>query len=155
MAGIKLNKGLQPFDLYFEDIDKHETIYFNPSDSDLPKRLMECNKKIKEKLKALNPIPKNKNGEIDIDINDDEQIDGVVNYLDETDKIVYDAIDYAFGTKVSDVIFKHCGAFSVVNGEYFVFTFLNAIAPELQKIIQKNDKTAQTKANKYLSKYRK
>lgn len=146
MAGIVLNKGLEPFEIYFEDIDKRETIYFNPSDSDLPKRLMECQKIIETKLKEVKPCKTDEDGL--------PTADSAIEYIEETNKVVCDALDYAFGNKVSDVIFKHCGVFSVVNGEYFILAFLNAAAPELEKLVKAGRKTASGKANKYLDKYR-
>lgn len=146
MPGITLNKGLKPFDIYFEDVNEHATIFFNPSDSNLPKRLMEAQKIIEEKTKTIKPYETDETGA--------PEADSCIEYFNEVNNAVNDALDYAFGNKVSDTIFKHCGAFSIVNGEYFVVTFLNAIAPELEKIIKKDQKTASTKANKYLEKYR-
>nr|DAV57943.1 MAG TPA: hypothetical protein [Caudoviricetes sp.] len=145
MAGITLNKGLQPFDIYFEDIDEHDTIYFNPSDSDLPKRLMQCKDIIAEKQKGIKPY--------EVDENGIPNTESAIAYMEENSKVICDTLDYAFGNKVSDVIFKHCGAFSIVNGEYYIMLFLNAITPELEKLIKTNTKTAESKANKYLKKY--
>lgn len=147
MAGITLNKGLKPFDIYFEDIDDHEVIYFNPTDSDLPKRLMETQKIIEEKSKKVKPY--------EVDENGIPNTDSCIDFFNETNKVVCDALDYAFGNKVSDVIFKHCGAFSVVDVDYYILQFLKAVTPELEKIIKKEQKTAGTKADKYLEKYRK
>ena len=147
MAGITLKKGLQPFTINFEDANDEVTIYFNPTDSDLPKRLMESQKIIEAKAKELKSFETEEDGT--------PNVDDAIRYFNDVDNIVYDTIDYAFGNKVSTEIFKHCGAFSVVNGEYFVIQFLEAIAPELEKIIKDNNKKAEAKANKYLAKYKK
>lgn len=147
MAGIVLNKGLKPFDIYFADIDEHATIYFNPADSDLPKRLMEAQKIIEEKSAEIKPF--------EVDESGMPNADSCIEHFNERNKIVCEALDYAFGNKVSDILFKHCGAFSIVDGEYFILQFLNAITPELEKIVKKSQKQASAKANKYLEKYRK
>lgn len=147
MAGITLKKGLQPFTINFEDAKDEVTIYLNPTDSDLPKRLLECQKLIEEKAKTLKDFERDEDGT--------PNVDDAIRYFNDIDTIVYDAIDYAFGNKVSAEVFKHCGAFSVVNGEYFVIQFLQAIAPEIEKLIKENNKKAEAKANKYLAKYKK
>ena len=146
MAGITLKKGLEPFEIYFEDADVTETIYFNPSDSNLPKRLIECRALIEEKSKKIKPYEKNGDGT-------PADADGALEYLNKTNSVVYDALDYAFGNKVSDTIFKHCGPFSVVDGGYYILNFLDAVAPELEKLIKAHQKSANTKAEKYLKKY--
>lgn len=146
MEQLTLKNGLKPFDIYFEDFDEHETIYFNPADNELPNRLMECQKMIEERSKKLKPY--------EVDENGIPNADSAMRYFDESKKIVYDAIDYAFGNKVSDVIFKHCGAFAVVDGEYYILRFLDAITPILQKYIKKDNKAANANVNKYLDKYR-
>lgn len=143
---IELNQGLEPLEIYFKDTDKTETIYFNPSDSDLPKRLMECQKIIEEKSKNVKPYEVDESGMPDAD--------KALEYYDEVNKIVCDALDYAFGNKVSDVIFKYCGAYSVVNGNFQILNFLNAITPEIKKTVEKSNKAANAKANQYLNKYR-
>ena len=82
------HKGLEPLEIYYEDIDQTETIYFNPSDSDLPKRLMECQKLIEERAKAIKPYETDENGLPDAE--------SAIAYYEEANKIVYDALDYSF-----------------------------------------------------------
>ncbi len=147
MARIIQKKGLEPLEIYFEDIDKTEVIYFNPSDSNLPKRLMECQKMIEEKAKEIKPYETDENGM--------PNTDSAIKYLEDTNRVVYDALDYAFGNKISDVVFKHCGPFSVVDGNYQILNFLNAITPEIEKLVKANKAAADKKADKYLKKYRK
>lgn len=145
MAGIVLNQGLQPFDIYFEDADEHVTIYFNPSDSDLPRRLMEAQKMIEEKVKDLEPYQTDGDGLPDAD--------SCVAYLDKTKQIICDTLDYAFGNPVGATIFAKCGPFSIVNGNYQLLNFLQAITPEITKIVKKDQKTASGRANEYYKKY--
>ncbi len=147
MARIVQKKGLEPLEIYFEDIDKSETIYFNPSDSDLPKRLMETQKMIEEKAKAIKPYEMDENGM--------PKPDSCIEYFDAVNKVVCDALDYAFGNKISDVVFKHCGALSIVDGNYQIINFIQAITPEIEKSIKKNRAAAEKKTSKYLEKYRK
>ena len=91
----------------------------------------------------------------EVDENGVPNIEGAVDYLNEANQIVYDAVDYAFGNKISDVLFQHCSPYAIVNGEYFIWTFFNAMAPVLEDIINKSQKKANENMNKYLSKYMK
>ena len=140
MAGIKLNKGLQPFDIYFEDIDEHETIYFNPSDSDLIPRLSKSMENIKKILMNFKTDP-----------NDDAY--KIVEKIDETENTICNEIDYGFGNKVSDIVFKHCGVMSVANGEFYILSFFNAILPEIKKMSGGLQKQASSNAEKYIKKW--
>lgn len=147
MTEIVLNKGLEPFDIYFKDIDEHAIIYFNPSDSDLPKRLVECQKIIEEKTKNIK--------EYEIDEDGNPVAESCVKCFDEANTIICDALDYAFGNKISDVVFKHCGALSIVNGNYQVLNFLEAITPAVEQVVKRNQKAVSAKMDKYLKKYKK
>lgn len=147
MDGIKMGKGMKPFPIYFDDSKEPEYIYFNPADSDLPLRFMKTQKLIEEKTKKIKPYAVDKNGLPDAD--------SCIKYLDETNKAVFDAIDYAFGSNVSAVVFKYCGPFSVVDGNYQILNFLNAIAPVIEKLTKKDRKTADANMNKHLAKYMK
>ena len=132
---ITVGSGLETFEIEFVDRGVTAEIAFNPSDPDLPKRLYEAQNIIDE-----NGVP---------------NIEGAVDYLNEANQIVYDAVDYAFGNKISDVLFQHCSPYAIVNGEYFIWTFFNAMAPVLEDIINKSQKKANENMNKYLSKYMK
>ena len=147
MEGMRMSNGMKPFPIYFDDNAEPEYIYFNPADSDLPLRFMKTQKLIDEKVKEIKPYKVDENGVPDAD--------SCIKYFDEINKAVFEALDYAFGSNVSEVVFKHCGPFSVVNGNYQILNFLKGIAPEIEKITKKGRKLADTNMNKYLAKYMK
>ena len=144
---ITVGSGLETFEIEFVDRGVTAEIAFNPSDPDLPKRLYEAQNIIDEKTKIVK--------QYEVDENGVPNIEGAVDYLNEANQIVYDAVDYAFGNKISDVLFQHCSPYAIVNGEYFIWTFFNAMAPVLEDIINKSQKKANENMNKYLSKYMK
>ncbi len=144
---ITLKKGLEPLEIYFEDADETVTIYFNPSDSDLPKRLVEAQKIIEERSKNIKPFELNENETSDAE--------SCIEYYNEANAVVYDAMDYAFGNKISDKLFRHCGPFTIVDGEYFILQFLDQITPVLEEKIKTDRGRASEKMNKYLAGYRK
>lgn len=144
---ITLKKGLEPLEIYFEDADEAVTIYFNPSDSDLPKRLLEAQKIIEEKSKDIKPFELDENGTPDAE--------SCIEYFNETNAAICNAIDYAFGNKISDKLFLHCGPFTIIDGEYFILQFLEQITPVLEEKIKADRGKASEKMNKYLAKYKK
>lgn len=144
---IVLDSGLETFEIYFKDRDESTEISFNPSDSDLPKRLFEAQKTIEEKAKEVK--------EFDLDENGIPDTEECIEHFNDVNRIVYDAVDYAFGNKISDKVFRHCSPFAIVGGEYYILHFFNRVAPLLQEIIAKNQKAASANANKHLAKYMK
>ena len=73
--------------------------------------------------------------------------------MSETKKIMSEELNKAFASDISSVVFKHCSPFAIVNGEYFIIQFLNAIAPEIKKHISKASADMQKKMSKHISKY--
>lgn len=142
---IKLGNDLEVFEIEFEGRNSTVEIAFNPNDPDLSKRLMEAQKTIDEKVKDIKRF--------EVDENGIPNADDCIKYFNEVNQIVYDAIDYAFGNKISDKVFMHCSPFAIVNGEYFVLHFFNRITPVLEKIIGSNQKKASENMNKHLAKY--
>jgi hypothetical protein len=90
MATIKLNTGLRPFDIQFDE-DEIKTIYFNPTDADLPKRMLEAQKMIEEKTKNIK--------DVEIDENGLPCCDEYIAVVDEINKAICDTMDYASATK--------------------------------------------------------
>lgn len=144
---INLALGLVPFKIYFPEFDDTVEIMFNPSDADLPKRLMEADKLLNKKAEEIGEFKVLENGLPDTE-----------DYVAKTEamnKAAYDVIDYAFGAPVSEKVFKHCSPFSIVNGEMFILQFLEKMTPVMQDIIEKDREKANKKMESYLAKYRK
>lgn len=165
---LKLSTGREAFPIEFDNGDK-DCIYFNPNDPDLAVRLMESRDKISERLEKLNynELALKKGGDIEIPDNIDdisslteeqqealtEMAEATSKMLEDTKKIICDELDTAFDSEISSVVFKHCSPFAVVNGEYFIVQFINAITPEVQKRINKSNKEVEKKISKHTGKY--
>lgn len=167
---MKLSVGKVAFPIEFDNGDK-DTIYFNPNDPDLATRLMKAKDNIGDKLENLKAedyelktdgsfeMPDNIDGYEDMP---DEQREILTNraeamtkLLESTKKIICEEIDSAFNGDISAVVFKHCSPLAVVNGEYFIIQFLNAITPEIQKKINKSNAEVEKKMSKHIAKYQK
>lgn len=164
---MKLSTGKVAFPIEFDNGDK-ETIYFNPNDPDLATRLIASKDKISDRLSKLNfnELPLNNDGEsVDVtSINVSEltqeqieQLSDIANNaaksITETKKVICEELDAAFNSEVSAVVFKHCSPFAVVNGEYFIMQFLNAITPEIQKHVKKTNAEVEANMSKHINKY--
>ena len=73
--------------------------------------------------------------------------------LEDTKAVFFEELNFAFGSDISSVVFKHCSPFAVVNGEYFIIQFLNAIVPEIQKRVKKSNAETEKKISKHINKY--
>ena len=167
---MKLSTGKVAFPIEFDNGDT-DCIYFNPNDPDLATRLIASKDNIQNRIEEMNVdnIELSTDGEaVSINeiknINDlsKEQMAAVVenaekyaNIVSITKEIVCDELNTAFGSDVSSVVFKHCSPFAIVDGKYFIMQFLEAIAPEIKKHIEKSNAEAEKKMGKYLNKYMK
>lgn len=167
---MKLSVGKIAFPIEFDNGDK-DCIYFNPNDPDLATRLMKAQENIGKKIDGLQAddfnLKKDGSFEMPEDIdgyNDlaEEQKEIITNraetmskLLESTKTIICEEIDSAFNGDISSVVFKHCSPLAVVNGEYFILQFLNAITPEIQKQINKTNKDVEKKMSKHIAKYQK
>lgn len=137
----------QKFTINFPEVNDSVDIFFNPTDEALPSRLFEAQKKIEERSKAL--------GDFKIDENGLPEADEYIEKSNELRQIIYDEIDYAFGNKISDKLFKYCSPLTVTNGKYYFLQFIEKITPILKEIIEEENKKASAYANKHLAKYMK
>lgn len=165
---MKLSVGKIAFPIEFDNGDK-DTIYFNPNDPDLATRLMKAKDNISEKLDNLNAEDFNlkNDGSVELpetidgyeDLSDEQRevltnrAEAMTKLLDSTKNIICEEIDTAFNGDISSVVFKHCSPLAVVNGEYFIVQFLNAITPEIQKHIGKSNAEVEKKMAKHINKY--
>lgn len=166
---MKLSTGKVAFPIEFDNGDV-QNIYFNPTDPELATRLMAAKDKISARMQELNfsDFEMSNDGEAVVnDISDyesltDEQIvavtqkaEAIKNVMAEIKQIIIDELNTAFGSDVSTVIFKYCSPFAIVNGNYYILNFLEAIAPEIKKYIEKSNKEAEKKMQKHIGKYQK
>ena len=142
---IKLTTGLQPFNIRFNNDDEVTTIYFDPTDADLPKRMFEAQKRIEEKTAKIK--------QFEIDENGIPKTDEYIETMNQLNQAVYDIVDYAFGNKIADKVFSRCSPFSIPNGEYFIIQFFQAITPILEGIIKRYNKKANENIQKHINKY--
>lgn len=141
---MKLNTGKSvAIPIEFVDRGETENIYFNPADPDLVIRFDEMEKRVTEQLEGLKDFELNADGT--------PKDRSSVELFQQTRQIICDEIDRAFNGEVSSVIFKYCNPFALVNGNYFVLQFLEAITPEMEKHIKKE----RAKVDKHLAKYQK
>ena len=67
--------------------------------------------------------------------------------------ILCEELDAAFNGEVSEVVFKHCSPFAIVNGDYFIMQFLAAIKPEIEKQVRKANSAVEQKMQKHIAQY--
>lgn len=165
---MKLSIGKVPFPIEFDNGVK-DVIYFNPNDPDLSSRLMKAQDSISKKINALvdGDIKYENDGTVVIpkeieefgNLSEEEQkiliqrAEAMSKLMETTNKIICDEIDVAFGGDISSVVFQFCAPLAVINGEYMVLQFLNAIVPEIQKENRTSNKEQEKKMAKYMKKY--
>lgn len=143
---MKLSTGRVEFPIEFDNGDKG-SIYLNPTDPTLAIRLKDFGSSVSEKLKAYDDMEVTPDGQAK-DESDIERFREMLN-------IIYEEIDKAFDSKISDVVFKHCSPLAIVDGDYFMMNFVNAITPEIEKHNKKAMEQAEKKMAKHLAKYSK
>ena len=142
---MKLSTGKVAFPIEFDNGDK-DVIYFNPNDPNLPIRMIDFQEKVSKRINDLQTMS-NSNDKQDQEYPEAEEIKNV-------QKIICEELDVAFGGEVSSVVFKHCSPFAIINGEYFISVFINAVRPEIEKQIKKTQKEMNAKMEKHIAKYR-
>lgn len=169
MASIKLDIGKKAFPIEFSN-GESGTIYFNPNDPDFSNRFFNAQEEIEKRLNNLETeeIILENSGNVDIPLTiegyeklSEEERNSledtakkVSSVLEETKKVICEELDKAFDSDVSSVVFKYCSPLGVVNGEYMVVQFLNAILPAIQKTINASNKELEKKMSKHINKYK-
>ena len=143
---ITMDLGYVPLTLNFTNGKEPVTIMFNPSDTDIARRLFEAQKMIQDKIKIMEGIELNENG---FPIAEE-----YIEKANEVNETVYKAIDYIFNSSVSDKIFMYSNPFAIINGKTYIEQFLEKITPFMRETMEKGQKQIQ-KNNKYLQKYTK
>ena len=145
---MKLSTGKVAFPIEFDNGDK-DCIYFNPNDPNLFIRLKNFEENLQQRAKEINDIELNTEGEP----NSKDIV--IIETFNKMQNLIYEEIDKAFGGEISNVVFKYCSPFAIVQGEYFILQFVNAIKPEIEKQINKANASLEKKMAKHLNKYKK
>ncbi len=143
---MKLSTGKVAFPIEFDNGDK-QTIYFNPNDPDLMVRMKNFGEKVQKEIDGME----------DMDLTEEGNPESVLQiaFFEKMQNTLKSELDYAFGGSVSEVVFKHCSPFAIVDGEYFVVRFIEAITPEIEKEIKKANKDVENRIAKHIDKYKK
>lgn len=142
---MKLSTGKVAFPIEFDNGDK-DCIYFNPSDPDLMIRIKNVESRIEEKIGEIKDVELTADG---------NPIGDFVEEFERIQTIIKNEIDVVFDSNISEIVFKHCSPFAIVNGDYFMLAFLDAIKPEIEKHIKKSRAEAAKRMNKHIGKYKK
>ncbi len=141
---MRLNTGKLAFPIEFDNGDV-QNIYFNPNDPDLAIRMKDFQSKVEARTKDLEDIKLKNDGT--------PEDASAIERFREIRNIVCEELDAAFNGDISSVVFKHCSPFAVVNGDYFIMQFIEAIKPEIEKHIRKANADVEKKMQKHIAKY--
>lgn len=144
---ITLNTGREAFDIILDNGEEQETvtIYFNPNDPDLSIRMRDFQKKVDERSKDIEDVELDENGK-------PTDVSAIDNF-EKIQKILFEELDKAFNSKISDKIFRQCSPFAITGGTYFVLQFIESITPEIEKRRKKANDRVQKTIDKYKKKY--
>ena len=142
---MKLKVGKKAFPIEFDAGDK-AIIYFNPNDPELAVRLKRFKKQAEERAKEIKGVTLSDDG-----IPTEDKSAEVIEAFGQMIDIVKDELDRAVGADISKEVFRHCSPFAMIDGEYFLIQFLEAITPEIQKATQQARKVSEKKMGKYLA----
>lgn len=143
---MKLSTGKIAFPIEFDNGDK-VNIYFNPNDPELFIRFSKFESNVDEKIQAIE--------DIELDADGTPKDEALIEQFEKAIGIIKDELDTAFGSKISDAVFKYCSPFAIIGGEYFLVQFIQAIRPEIEKHNKKANTEMSKKMAKHLDKYRK
>lgn len=141
---MKLSTGKLAFPIEFDNGDK-QNIYFNPNDPDLAIRMKDFQGKVESRTKDLEDLRLKQDGT-------PEDVEAIEKFR-QIRTILCEELDAAFNGEVSEVVFKHCSPFAIVNGDYFIMQFLAAIKPEIEKQVRKANSAVEQKMQKHIAQY--
>ena len=141
---MKLNTGKIAFPIEFDNGDK-QNIYFNPNDPDLAIRMKDFQWKVEARTKELEDLKLKPDGT-------PEDVEAIESFR-KIRNILCEELDVAFNGEISAVVFKHCSPFAVVDGDYFIMQFIEAIKPEIEKHIQKANAEVEQNMQKHIANY--
>lgn len=143
---MQLNTGKVKFLIEFDNGEKRN-IYFNPCDPDLMVRMKNLENKIWEKVEKID--------DIELDVEGKPIEEQKIELFEKIENAFKEELNYAFGGNVYDTVFEFCSPFAIVNGEYFIIQFMDAIVPEIQKHIENSKNESEKRIAKHIEKYKK
>jgi hypothetical protein len=173
---MKLSTGKVAFPIEFDNGDK-ATIYFNPNDREIQKRIQEFEKTVENRIKSID-IEKYKSvfedgKNIQIDLENPEKllelsaeelnslqkkVSAIGDIEKEYNEAVKQELDVVFNSKISDAVFRYCQPFDTViiedekgneKREFYILHFMHWLMVELRKLGIEN----KSAMDKHLSKY--
>ena len=141
---MKLNTGKIAFPIEFDNGDK-QNIYFNPNDPDLAIRMKDFQSRVEERTKDLEDLKLDNTG-------NPEDAEAIERFR-EIRNIICEEMDAAFNGEISAVVFKHCSPFAIVDGDFFIMQFIEAIKPEIEKHIKTSGARIEEKMQKHVAHY--
>ena len=143
---INLSTGKVKIEIVFDGEEK-EYIFFNPNDPDLYVRMAGFQENLENYLKTIEDIDLDESG-------NPKDVSALEKYKSFSNKL-YEELDKAFDSPISNIVFKRCSPFAIVEGEYFIMQFIEGIIAEIKKHQEKATKEAEIKMAKHLEKYKK
>ena len=132
---LNIDLGLRSYEVCDADGIAIGVIRFNPSDAGLASRWDNVEKQLREIIK----------GQDDYD---------TVEKIGELDEKIKGMIDFAFGTKVSEVFFKNVSSLAMCeDGELVIEKMLTAIEPIIVDAQEAAQKKSEARIKKHASKY--
>ena len=141
---MKLNTGKIAFPIEFDNGDV-QNIYFNPNDPDLAIRMKDFQSRVEERTKDLKDLKLDNTG-------NPEDAEAIERFR-EIRNIICEEMDAAFNGEISAVVFKHCSPFAIVDGDFFIMQFIEAIKPEIEKHIKTSGARIEEKMQKHVAHY--
>lgn len=165
---MKLSTGKIAFPIEFDNGDK-QNIYFNPNDPELATRLMQAKDNITKRMSEINfddfslsnsgeaVVPETMNDVLDLSEDEISKImtkaENLSKTVSNTKKVICEELNNAFDSDVSSVVFKYCSPFAIVNGNYYINIFFEAIAPEVERCIKEANAGVEKNMKKHIEKY--
>lgn len=170
-----LSTGKIAFDIIFDNGDKR-TVYFNPSDREIHRKIREFKSSIDERIKKIDTEKyKAQFGNDDINVNFEDtnaifemsneelealqkRLDAVIGIEMEYNNAMKEELDDVFGCNISEAAFAYCEPLDTVlytndkgeeESEFYIMQFLKYMS---DKIVE-NSKANSEAMNKHLSKY--
>lgn len=120
------------------DGEKAGSVYFSPSDTAILDRLEQVRHKLDTET-----------------VKEDGSFEEMLAEARRVDKILRDAVDYAFASPVSDVVFGNTYAFTTSGGVSLLEQFLEGAIEIITKEMEKEANASMERQAKYLDKYKK
>ncbi len=145
---VTLGTGLKSIQINYEDAPgEYFLIQFNPKDPQLITRLNGFTDNLQSRIMGVENIRMGADGK-PLD-------DNYIEVFEEITGILCEELDKVFAKPISSALFKYCGPFAIIDDEFFIVNFINAIEPEVQAIMNDSLKEVRKAMDKHTAKYTK